>query len=100
MIRVLCRIHGIQKIFKSKNQAAKYIKNIAHSHIPSDESANYNEAIMEFGALICKFKNPTCDRCPIAPYCRSFQEKLDCSQIPKFQKIVYTKKNYSTYSYL
>jgi A/G-specific adenine glycosylase len=92
VIRVLCRIHAIQQPFESKNQAAKYIENIAHSHIPPDESANYNEAIMELGALICKPKNPFCDRCPIGLYCRSFQEKLDHSQIPKFKKITYIKK--------
>ncbi|MDR2813000.1 MAG: A/G-specific adenine glycosylase [Puniceicoccales bacterium] len=92
VIRVLCRIHGIQQTFESKNQAVKYIKNIAHAHIPFDENANYNEAIMEFGALICKAKNPTCDRCPIAFHCHSFQKKLDRSQIPRFKKIVYVKK--------
>jgi adenine-specific DNA glycosylase len=47
---------------------------------------------MEFGALICKPKNPICDRCPIASNCCTFREKLDCSRIPKFQKIVYVKK--------
>jgi A/G-specific adenine glycosylase len=93
VIRVLCRIHAIQQSFGSKTQAVKYVKNIAHSHIPPDESANYNEAIMELGALICKPKNSFCERCPIHSHCRSFQEKLDHSQIPRLKKIIYIKKN-------
>jgi A/G-specific adenine glycosylase len=92
VIRVLCRIHAIQRPFESKNQAARYVKNIAHFHIPLDESANYNEAIMELGALICKPQKPSCNHCPIGSHCRSFQEKLDCSQIPKFKKNTYIKK--------
>ncbi|MDR1906721.1 MAG: A/G-specific adenine glycosylase [Puniceicoccales bacterium] len=92
VIRVLCRINGIQQSFKSKNQVIKLIQNIAHLYIPPGKGARYNEAIMEFGALICKPKNPFCDLCPIVKYCCSYQKKLDCSQIPNFQKIVYTKK--------
>ncbi|MDR1366778.1 MAG: A/G-specific adenine glycosylase [Puniceicoccales bacterium] len=92
VIRVLCRINGIQQSFESKNQAVKYIKNIAHFYIPFGKSANYNEAIMELGALICRPKNPICDRCPIVLHCCSFQKKLNYLQIPKFQKIIYVKK--------
>ncbi|MDR0418488.1 MAG: hypothetical protein LBH08_03610 [Puniceicoccales bacterium] len=92
VVRVLCRINGIQQSFESKNQAVKYVKNIAHFYIPFDKSASYNEAIMEFGALICKPKNPACDRCPIVLHCCSFQKKLNCLQIPKFKKIVYVKR--------
>ncbi|MDR3317315.1 MAG: A/G-specific adenine glycosylase [Puniceicoccales bacterium] len=93
VIRVLCRINGIQKIFENKNQAVKYIKNIATLYIPHGKSAHYNEAVMEFGALICRAQNPFCDRCPITKYCHSFQEKLDCSRIPQFRKTIYIKKN-------
>ncbi|MDR1590854.1 MAG: A/G-specific adenine glycosylase [Puniceicoccales bacterium] len=93
VIRVLCRIYAIQQAFKNKTQAVKYIKNIANFFIPPDESANYNEAIMELGALICKSQNPLCEHCPINLHCRSFQEKLDHSQFPKFKKIIYIKRN-------
>jgi A/G-specific adenine glycosylase len=92
VIRVLCRLHGIQQTFESKNQALKFVKNIAPLHIPPGKSANYNEAIMELGALICKPKNPACDRCPVTKYCHCFQKKLDCTHIPRFPKAIYVKK--------
>jgi A/G-specific adenine glycosylase len=91
-IRVLCRLHGIQQTFKSKNYALKFVKNIASLHVPPGKSANYNEAIMELGALICKPKNPACDRCPVEKYCLCFQKKLDCTRIPQFSRATYVKK--------
>ncbi len=30
---------------------------------------------MEIGALLCKPKNPYCDKCPITKYCLSFKRQ-------------------------
>jgi len=32
----------------------------------------FNQALMEIGALICRPKNPMCDRCPLRTECRAF----------------------------
>ena len=32
----------------------------------------FNQALMEIGALICRPKNPQCDRCPLRAECRAF----------------------------
>jgi A/G-specific adenine glycosylase len=32
----------------------------------------FNQALMEIGALICRPKNPHCDRCPLRTECRAF----------------------------
>ena len=32
----------------------------------------FNQALMEIGALICRPKNPACDRCPLRGDCRAF----------------------------
>ena len=32
----------------------------------------FNQALMEIGALICRPKNPQCDRCPLRSECRAF----------------------------
>lgn len=32
----------------------------------------FNQALMEIGALICRPKNPACDRCPLRSECRAF----------------------------
>lgn len=41
----------------------------------SDPSA-HNQAVMELGALICTPRNPTCNTCPLAIYCRACREAV------------------------
>jgi len=41
-----------------------------------NNSANYNEAIMELGALICSPKNPNCINCPVNKYCEAYKDDL------------------------
>ena len=41
----------------------------------SSRSSDYAQALMELGALICKPKNPLCDKCPISNNCESFIKK-------------------------
>ena len=38
-------------------------------------SSDYAQALMELGALICKPKNPLCNRCPIIKNCKSYKKK-------------------------
>ena len=40
----------------------------------SSRSSDYAQAIMELGALICKPKNPACNKCPISKNCKSFKK--------------------------
>ena len=54
---------------------------------------------MEIGALICKPKNPYCDKCPITKYCLSFKRKdfeiwkKDKKIIDKFFRATLYKNN-------
>jgi A/G-specific adenine glycosylase len=41
----------------------------------TSRSNDYVQALMEIGALICKPKNPNCDKCPITKYCLSFKRQ-------------------------
>ena len=41
-----------------------------------ENSADYNEAIMEIGALVCMPKNPICINCPINNYCEAYRDDL------------------------
>ena len=41
----------------------------------SSRSSDYAQALMEIGALLCKPKNPYCDKCPITKNCLSFKRK-------------------------
>ena len=41
----------------------------------SDRSCDYAQALMELGALICKPKNPLCNKCPLTKNCLSYKRK-------------------------
>ena len=41
----------------------------------TSRSSDYAQALMEIGALLCKPKNPYCDKCPITKNCLSFKRK-------------------------
>ena len=50
-------------------------------------SSDYVQALMELGALLCKPKNPHCDKCPITKNCLSFKRK-DFEVKKKNKKII------------
>ena len=53
----------------------------------TSRSNDYVQALMEIGALLCKPKNPSCDKCPITKYCLSFK-KQDFEIKKKNKKII------------
>jgi len=56
----------------------------------SNRSRDYAQALMEFGALICKHNNPICYQCPITKKCKSFKKKdFNLTKIPKKNKNKY-----------
>ena len=70
VMRVLARYFCIEKnIDKSKTQ--RFLQNIIDELLPKGRAGEFNEAIMELGALICKPNNPKCYTCPIKKNCKS-----------------------------
>ncbi len=69
--RVLSRIFGVFTPINS-SEGQKEFKKIADSLLDTSNSANHNQAIMEFGALCCTPKKPKCLTCPFLKDCYSF----------------------------
>ncbi|NRD19091.1 A/G-specific adenine glycosylase [Winogradskyella eckloniae] len=72
--RVLSRYFGIDTPINSST-GIKEFKTLASTLIDSKNPDIYNQAIMEFGALQCKPKNPDCDTCPFNDACVALQNK-------------------------
>lgn len=66
--RVLSRYFGIESPIDSTS-GKKEIKELAQVLIDINRPAQYNQAIMEFGALQCIPKSPDCTVCPLADSC-------------------------------
>lgn len=73
-IRFIERVFG----FKSKKSRARDDKEIwefASMLIPDGKSREFNLAVLDFGAVLCKANNPNCHMCPLIKYCL-FHKKI------------------------
>ena len=70
--RVLKRILNLKKDEEIKKENLHKQKKIFGKTL---RSSDYVQALMEIGALLCKPKNPNCDKCPITKNCLSFKRK-------------------------
>jgi len=68
VIRVLSRVYGVTGNPKSTaNQ--KTLWTLAEKLVPTENPGDFNQAVMELGALICNPPDPKCERCPILRDC-------------------------------
>ena len=67
--RVLSRVFDIDTPVKEE-PAKSRIRELAQALIPRGEARNFNQGLMELGALVCR-KKPECERCPLAGLCES-----------------------------
>ncbi|MCS6777051.1 MAG: A/G-specific adenine glycosylase [Chloroherpetonaceae bacterium] len=66
--RVLSRVFGIAGNPKSACNTA-VLWNLAEQLVPSESPGDFNQALMELGALICAPSDPQCARCPLLQDC-------------------------------
>ncbi|MBP2831361.1 A/G-specific adenine glycosylase [Aquimarina sp. U1-2] len=93
--RVLSRYFGITTPINS-TKGIKEFKELASELIDHENPANYNQAIMEFGALQCKPKNPYCIVCPFNDSCEALKQ-AKINQLPVKLKKLKIKKRYFNY---
>ncbi len=67
--RVFARLLNITEPVKTSG-AARRVREEAERLLPGGRAREYNEALMEFGALVCG-KVPRCEACPLAAWCAS-----------------------------
>jgi A/G-specific adenine glycosylase len=66
--RVYARLFDIDLAIKS-TKARKKIKEIAVKLLPAGRARHFNQALMDFGALICTPRSPQCQSCPLRDNC-------------------------------
>ena len=71
--RVLARYFGIDKPINS-SEGVKYFKALAEELLHGSNVRDYNQGIMEFGAIQCAPKNPHCLHCPLNNGCIALKE--------------------------
>ncbi len=71
--RVLARYFGVEIPINS-SRGIKYFKQLAKEVMEPAEIGEYNQAVMEFGALQCKPQNPDCGTCPLNTGCLALNQ--------------------------
>ncbi len=71
LLRVLCRYFGISDDIRLNGTKAQ-IQNFADNLIPGSNPGDFNQAVMELGATVCKPSNPLCDECPLSVQCTAY----------------------------
>lgn len=84
--RVICRLDDIDQPVKQAATRKLLIQRCAEL-LPQENARDFNQALMEFGALICTPKKPACSTCPVQQYCQAYQKDIvDLRPIPGKKK--------------
>ena len=89
--RVLARYFNVNNDI-SVSSTKKVFQELAKELLPKKDTATYNQAIMEFGALQCVPKNPNCFECILAESCEALKHKLVNSLPVKSKKTKVTNR--------
>lgn len=53
---------------------------LAAGHLPDGQAGDYNQALMDLGALVCLPKNPLCQSCPLNSLCLACQRGVQAGR--------------------
>jgi A/G-specific adenine glycosylase len=68
--RVLSRLFLIAAPVNT-SQAKREFDKRAEALLDTGRPGDFNQAMMELGATICRPRRPLCERCPVSPHCRA-----------------------------
>jgi A/G-specific adenine glycosylase len=72
VLRVFARVWGISDDIR-QTKVRQEIFNRLIPFIEKEKPSDFNQGIMELGALICKPQKPLCENCPISYACYAYQ---------------------------
>lgn len=71
VIRVITRYLGIEEDIRS-SQVKKTVQEFVDDIIPFGQPGDFNQSVMELGAIVCKPAAPDCHKCPLSTQCVAF----------------------------
>ena len=94
VVRVICRLEAIDTPFKDSSQAVRVVRPVAQSLMEAKRPGDFNQAIMELGALVCRPRNPLCSECPWRECCAALKKDMVLSlpDIRKASSVKITRK--------
>ena len=93
--RILARCFGITIAIDS-TKGKKTIATLANELLDKKQPGKFNQAMMDFGATICKPRQPLCNECILQANCFAFKHN-QTSLLPKKEKKITIKKRWMHY---
>lgn len=91
VFRVLARVFG-KSIPVDSTEGKKYFTALANELLEKKQPGIYNQAIMDFGAIICKPVSPLCTKCIFKKHCSAFLNNTIYKLPVKEKKIAIRKR--------
>ena len=95
VFRVLARLFGIEKPIDT-TVGKRIFTELANELLNKKQPGIFNQAIMDFGAVICKPALPLCSTCVFKKYCSAFLENK-VNELPVKEKKVSIRKRWFNY---
>lgn len=74
VLRVVSRVFELTEDI-SKEKTKQKVFSLLSEFIPHKNPDEFNQAMMEVGAVICRPSNPKCNECPLVSVCLGFKNK-------------------------
>ncbi len=86
--RVIMRIMNMHGLATSSRDPE--ILSFLNIVLPTRRCGDFNQALMELGAMVCTTKEPKCNLCPVKNACKAFEK--GCQElIPEHKKVILNK---------
>lgn len=97
VFRVLSRYFGVDTPIDS-TQGKKLFRALADEMLDRNDSATYNQAIMDFGALVCT-PHASCSSCPLSETCAAFRANT-VDELPVKSHVTKVRPRHLIYLYI
>lgn len=68
--RVLCRHYAVDGWY-GQTAVQKQLWHLSEQLTPADRTGNFNQAMMDIGAMVCTRTRPDCNSCPLSAGCKA-----------------------------
>jgi A/G-specific adenine glycosylase len=96
VLRVYCRLKALEENVMSP-ATVKKVRDALSTEIPLNRPGDFNESLMELGAVICAPTNPNCSQCPVKSFCLAHREGLVDNLPVRIKKDKITRHHYLVY---
>ena len=71
LTRVLSRVHGVRQDVGMPSVKRQLLA-LGQEDMPSQRCGDFNQALMDLGAMVCTPGTPDCESCPLRPLCSAY----------------------------